>query len=105
MCFTTEERDHHTYFGALHIDLGNHAAEVVERSIDDADALPDLEGDLDRWGFSFHAFDDLRYFLRSQGCGIISHPHEASDAWRIAHHIPGLFRQHHIDQHIAREDV
>src|SRR5512141_1668056 len=65
-CLASKERDHNTNLGTLHIDLGYHAAEVVERSIDDADALANLVGDLDGRRFGFHALDDLGDFFRAK---------------------------------------
>src|SRR5579859_4674568 len=100
-----KERHHHAHLGAVHVDLGHRADEVVEWAVDNAHLLAGLEGHLHLGRLGLHPPQDLGHFFRAERGGRVAHAHEAGDAGRVAHHVPRVFTHDHLHQQIAREDA
>src|SRR3990172_2518748 len=115
-----EEGDQHAHLALFDVDLVHGANEVHEGTVGDADALAELEADLDARLFGPHLAEDgehLRLLQRRwRGAGA----DEAGYAGRVAHDGPGLAGQrllllrgrrvvlphlHHLDQDVAGEDL
>ncbi len=78
---------------------------VQERAFHDSDLIPGLHLDLGDRLFGFHAPHDPVHLFLAQRRWFVADAHEASDAWGVAHHIPGFFVQDHQDEHVAGIDA
>src|SRR5258708_11538724 len=86
-----EDGNHDLEGVAVQVDLLHHPLEVRERAVDDAHALPALEGVLrlrllDRL---LDLVEDLVRLLLGEGHGAVAGAHEARDLWGVLDQMPG----------------
>ncbi len=89
---------------AVFVDVGNLSFEVFERTIVDlyGVSLCNIEGKL--WLTDAHTFLERGdFFFRNRGWGG-TRSDKSSDVWGVAHDVPGVVGDDHLDQHVAWED-
>ena len=98
-------RDHDLQGLAVFVDLVDHAVEVGERPIGDADRFVLLELDLHPRLVlrDIGAEEDRTDFLLGQRDRLIAGAKKARNPRRVLHHVPEVVIEIHLDQHIARQ--
>src|SRR3989344_2111147 len=90
----------------LEIDLLHLAIVILEGTVDDLYRFAYPEVNFEFRLLLAHAHHEIvDLFLRERRRRSAVRAHEAGHARRIPHHVPGIFREDHVDKHIPRIDL
>src|SRR5438034_298433 len=89
----------------LGVHLVDHAVEIGERPVSDADRLAFGERDLVLRRVQLDLPQDRADLTVGEWRRLVPAAHEARDAWRVAHDVPRVVAHDHLDEHIAREHL